>query len=679
MVEFNYNNEVVSSPTVIVSGRTSIQKGLIQFVNNANKVFPPVVAEVNNSQFKALVNVSPGEPNNFDVTVYGSGSIDYQGFAYKLGNTAEKGWLTLHYNELPENKPIHLCVVIGRDSDGRYDMPSYKLNRGEVANLDTAIQRLKVAGRMMQAFTQDEFHRLGLSNRSFQFIEESTNRQTVFGYNQDSATSHTEVKVHVLRSPKTVEELRNPDYAQQYQGAKDNGFLFSHAIDLINNSDLIKPYREKNTAIQCAVMYLDSTWNGKFISTHAALGGGTGEVKMAIFGSHGLHSYPLTFAQIVPSFLDDHKLSKKEVANDADQCGTSWECLNICLGAFMHEIGHLLGSPHQTDGVMLRDYIWWNRQFMTREVYCERDKSQGKIIGQNGEFDRNCHWNIRDLLRYFYHDSFTIPIDKNDPSFGKVRSTSMDVYDVGPTPSMYILLPGMVSVKSQSGIYMIELVGDDLARYHIAYYPRNYGGVGLQYDLCLNFEELNYHFHQSWDRATDHFSVRFLSLAGDLYIDDFRKSCYPSQDSVIRSDFGLGRGLINGYKGELLGSSAGEMSFIAVDFGAVTRVTIHHGDALDGISFTSPSGIVTIGKTSGNATNFELHQGENIARINFRNGQWIDAAQIETDRGRKTDMCGNANGGHFSTLEPPSSQHRVVGLYGYVGRWLDGIGLIYTS
>lgn len=679
MIEFNYNNEFVSSPTVIVSGRTSVARnGIIKFVNNGDKVYPPLWFEVNNGQFKALLHVSPGEDNNFEVSVYGGGNIDWKGFVSNLGNVVDMASFTLNYNELPNNKPVHLCVILGRDSEGSYDMPSYKLQRGEVADLDTAIQRLKVAGRMMQAFTQDEFHRLGLSNRSFQFVEEMVSVQRVFGYDMNSNTLHAEVKVHVLRSPKTVKELRNPDYAQQNPNAKDSGFLFSHAIDLVNDSDLIKPYRERNTAIQCAVMYLDSTWDGKCITSHAALGGGTREVKMAVFGSHGLHSYPLNFIQVGPSLVDETILSKKEVANDCDQCSTSWECLNICLGAFMHEIGHLLGSPHQTDGVMLRDYVWLNRQFMTREAYCNRENSKDRVIGPGGEFARNCHWNIRDIIRYFYHDSFTIPIDQSDPSFGKLGETMMNKCDLGSTPSMYFLLPGSVSVKSISGIFMVELVGEDLARYHIAYYPKSYGGSGLQHELYLNFEELTYHFHRSWDKASDSFGVRVLSLSGDLWVENFKQCCFPSQDSVIRSDFGLGRGPMEGYKGQLLGSAQGDLSFVGVDLASVNRVRIYHGAALDGITFYSRNER-TIGNKTDGYTDFVLQPGERIAKLNLRSGQWIDAVQIETDRGRRSDMLGKANGGHLSTLEPPSPQHRVIGFYGYVGAWLDGIGSIYTS
>lgn len=675
MIDFNYSSEVVSSPTVIVSGRcNAAAKGVIQFINNGNKVFPPLVFEINNYQFKALVHVSPGEPNNFEVTAYDAGTIDWKGHAYNLGNLVDYGNLTLHYNELPENKPVHLCVVIGSDSKGKYDMPKYKLRRGEVANLDTAIQRLKVAGRLMQAFTQDEFHRIGLSNRSFPFVEETMDDQKIFGYNVRSQIPHKEIKVHVLRSHLTVKELRNPDYAQQYDKAKNNGFLFSHAIDLICGSDLISPYRERHTNIQCAVMYLDSTWNGKFITTHAALGGGSLEVSMAVFGSHGLHSYPLNFLQVGPAFVDDTKLSIDEVANDSNQCSTSWECLNICMGAFMHEIGHSLGSPHQTDGVMLRDYIWWNRQFMTREAVCIRDNSAGFVVRPNGEFENNCHWNIRDLIRYFYHGSFSIPID----NFGKLGDTTMVDRDIGGSPLMFVLEPGTISVKSSAGIFMVEVIEEELARYHIAYYPQAYGGQGLQNELLLSFDELYQNFKNSYESASEKFDVRIMSLAGDLYLEDFKKSCYPRKSSLVISDFG--RGKIVGYKGQLLGAQDRTGSPMAVDLDKVISFEIHAGGALDGFTFIFGNGeSLRFGNITGHTSSFDLEEGERLTKFHFRHGQWIDALQVETDRGRKSELCGNIYGGRLTTLEAPSPRHKIVGFYGSCGDWVDSVGIIYSS
>lgn len=718
MIEFNYNDEIVSSPTVIVSGRTTnYDRGVIQFINNNSKVFPVLHFEVNNSQFKALVHVSPNEANHFQVLFWAGASISASGQPVGMQSVADEGQLTLHYYPLPENKPVHLCVILGHDSKGVYDMPRYKENRGEYANLETAIQRLKVAGRMMQAFTQDEFHRLGLSNRSFQFVEEFSTSQQIFGLDGHAQEGHGEVKVHVIRLPRSVAQLRDPDLAQQNPHARDNGGLFSHAIDLVRDSDFYRPYGENGTPIQCAVMYLDSTWDGNLITTHAALGGGTNEVKMAIFGLHGLHSFPLTFPQVGPSFVDDTMLSIHEVANDANQCGTAWECLNICMGAFMHEIGHLFGSPHQVDGVMLRDYIWWNRLFMTREVRCLRDNSQGLVVGVDGNFPQQCHWNIMDIMRYFYHGSFSLPPDANDPSFPKLRATLMNPYEDAPIPSLYVSSPGNVVVKSSLGIFMVEFVGEDLARHHMKFYPKSYGGHGTPRQVALNFEDCLREFNRGWNRSADNFDLRVLSTTGDLWIPNFKDRCYPSADSVIKSDFNLGRGIVHGMKSELLGSAKGEMRFVGFDAASVYKVRIYHGGALDGMTFYTKTktgangapplqqqpaksgflgklmggsssgylqggyggtGEVTIGNQTPDYSDFSIPDGERIVKFSFRNGQWIDAVKIETDTGRSSPMFGNTLGGHLSVLELPTPQHSIVGLYGYTGGWLDGIGIIYA-
>lgn len=717
MVQFNYKDgEIVSSPTVIVSGSCNSEYGVVEFINNENKVFPPQHYEVNNGRFKAIVHVTPEGANCFAVNVWDKACLNAGGFLANGKVISEKGQLTLFFNPLPENKPLHMCVVVGLDSIGSYDMPKYKIQQGQVADLNSAIQRLKVAGRMMQAFTQDEFRSVGMSNRSFQLTEETVHQQGIFGYSGNCKVPHSEVKIHVLRSPKTVKQLRDPNYAQQNRDATDNGWLFGHALDLIKKEDFYQPYKEMGTAVQCAVMYLDSHWDSKMILTHAALGGGTGEIKLAIFGSHGLHSFPLSFPQISPSFTDDTKLSTSEVANDANQCSTSWECLNICMGAFMHEIGHSFGSPHQTDGVMLRDYIWWNRSFMTREGYCIRENRKGEMVDKSGVWKRTCHWNIRDLMRYLYHDSFSLPIDKDDATFLKIQQTTLrpnEIYKHKEKPLSFILSPGVVSVKSYAGIYMVELCGQDLARFHMPFFPRSYGGTGLQNEILLDYQELHHNFKQSWKDAGDEFDVRVLSVAGDLYINNFKKSSVLTQDDVIRSDFGLQRGAILGYKGELLGSAKGGMQYIGFDISKISKIRIYHGGALDGVTFFFKSGNtdpappvpkrdyvmsilrrplppknslkddswsheVTLGNKKPHFTDFDISPGELVTRLIFRSGQWIDAMCVETNTERSSGLLGNANGGHQSVLEAPTSR-RMVGMYGYCGRWMDGLGIIYAD
>ncbi|EGW31506.1 uncharacterized protein SPAPADRAFT_140608 [Spathaspora passalidarum NRRL Y-27907] len=716
-ITFNYrNDEIVSSPTVIVSGRTStgIDQGLISFTNNNNKVFPPLYFEVNNNgNFKAVIHVAPGEPNVFKVEVYDNGYIAGHGFPEYRGTprVLDSRSLTLVFNPLPDNKVVHLCLIKGRDSNGSFDMPGYKLNAGERPSVELAIKKLKVGARLMQAFTQEEMRINGFSNRCFQFAEEITNDQSIFGYNVKSPTPHAEVKIHVLTSPLSVAELRDPNKAQQNPNASDSGFTFSHAIDLVKQCPDIK---EGGTSVQAACIYLDSTYDTKndLILTHAALGGGTDEVAMAVFGSHGLHSWANNFARVTPCFLDDTQLSKREVANDCDECGTSWECYNITLGAFMHEIGHSLGCPHQVDGVMLRDYVWLNRSFMTRELQCLRRNTKGAVIGTNGKWDKECHWNRLDLMRFLYHDSFGLPIDQFEKLYTTTKRNDDD-YNGLSAPSKYALSKDEIVVKSRGGIFLVEIITKDLARYSREFFPPFYGGRGLPTELKINYNEYLNELRRASKDSDDKYDVRILTTAGDLYISNFKEDL-TRHGEIIRSDFGLNRGQLEGIKGELLGQSKDhEMHYVGFNIDSVYKVRVYSGMALDGFRFYFKSGgsqlsaapkvpprnylkrfqeVLTLSDSSGgddqtalvgnekqNYSEYLVPSGEVIAKFHVRNGAWVDGIGFETNKGTLSPIYGNSNGGHLSIVETPSHDFKIVGIYSYMGGWIDGMGVIYAK
>jgi len=82
------------------------------------------------------------------------------------------------------------------------------------------------------------------------------------------------------------------------------------------------------------------------------------------------------------------------VANDCNESGSNWEAANIGIGAHLHEVGHLFGAPHQESGIMLRDYVTFNRTFTTREPYSTRTKSKGGLVLMKDE----CTWHRLDVL-----------------------------------------------------------------------------------------------------------------------------------------------------------------------------------------------------------------------------------------------------------------------------------------
>ncbi|KAI7604779.1 hypothetical protein KC343_g13978, partial [Hortaea werneckii] len=70
-------------------------------------------------------------------------------------------------------------------------------------------------------------------------------------------------------------------------------------------------------------------------------------------------------------------------------------------------------------------------------------------------------------------------------------------------------------------------------------------------------------------------------------------------------------------------------------------------------------------------------KGELVVGFYLRAGAWVDGVQILTNTGRKSEVFGNASGGSGHTLIPPRG-YSIAGVYGSVGPWLDGFGLIIT-
>ncbi|CCE62477.1 hypothetical protein TPHA_0C03240 [Tetrapisispora phaffii CBS 4417] len=674
---------IVTSPCIIIHGKCLSNNGS-KTIQVQHQSLPTLTYPVDENFFKITCHLQPGENTLTMVTDTN---------LFKI--------IKCIYTPMYQNLPVHLCLLIARDSPLLFDSPKSQIQKEGGNNLDLAIRKLRMAGRLMQAFTNEQMLRAGFGQRCFQFVEEYA-LDTIF---QSSQEMRNTIKIHILRSDKTTKEIRDYNIAQQNKDAKNSGGLFDIAMNCVRGSEFFNQPGLKKP-VQAAVMFMDTHWDGKMITGHAALGGGTSDIKLAIFGSHGMYSWPTCMEQLLPYMLDTTKSSTKEVANDCNECGSHWECCVVTMGAFMHEIGHLLGCPHEENGVMLRDYVRLNRSFLTRESFCLRTNSNG---AKPPIYPREeCTWHRLDLLRFLYHPSFTLPQDFYDPSFLRPSKINSD----GLTqPALFPLGNGSCMIKSEGGIYCIEIICGDLTRAYIEYLPKSLGGTGTQKEVILSLQDLRSRIPPNHlEKHANDFKIGILCTNGpNKTFDNFPNLLNISTISMAKYNY---PGNVKGIKSPLLGNSnrGSEFDIIPINIKNITMVRVYYGSALDGLRFyqrtddpnkppsipprTYVSGLkdsmknfsindkntynVLIGNETTNFSDINLENGEIIKEFNVRCGAWIDGIQIVTSRGRSSPMFGNANGGSLGQLKAPHGQ-QILGIYGRKSNWMDAIGIVYGN
>lgn len=283
--------------------------------------FPQTSWPCVNSYFKAMVHLSPG-PNTI--------SFIFQ------PNVNTKQELHFHVNYVPllENPALSLVIFMGSDSPGTFDVPPEK--RGQ-DTLSKAVEKLRTAGYMWQAFCSEQMYRHGMGRRTFR-LEEEILPDTIS--NQDKGILRSTAKIHIIRSKHTVKEIRDIRRAQQSEQEDENfESLFDFFFDDLHENSIFA-----NKPCIVAGLILDSHWDVKKQVTlgHTALGGGAGDTRLGVFGSHLLHAWPTCIEEIVPCFMNHTKTDTTYVANDANESGEWWRAANIGLGAMVTLVFFLL-------------------------------------------------------------------------------------------------------------------------------------------------------------------------------------------------------------------------------------------------------------------------------------------------------------------------------------------------
>lgn len=585
--------------------------------------FPATQWPVSDSYFKALVHLQPG-PNRLRLDFI---SQKLQG---PNGSSAHSTWININYLPLEAQPPLDLVILLGKDSKGTYDaVPERKQREGN--GLDMAIKKYRMAAYLWQAFTGEQMNRNSFGRRCFR-LEEQWQPGSLSWHDNATHQMRNEAKIHIVRTNKTVAELRDLELAQQHEPAKRKGELFTIAQEAVKA--YFQPLPDQTRYV--SVLFLDTHWDPsvKVVRGHAALGGGDGSLRMAIFGSHALQSYPSCFEEVVPAFTDCTRTDTNFVANDCNESGSNWEAANIGIGAHLHEVGHLFGCPHQESGLMLRDYVRLNRTFICREPFSTRTKSPGQRLCLQAD---ECTWHRLDCLRFRFHPCFRLPSDTLLSSDESIQVWAVE--------------NGNILVTAATGIAWIELYPEGMTEcgHHIEYLDAN-GSTPLPRQIILSESDLR-------NRLPSHLQKKSLKLDifsagnGKYSVQDFEQ--LVSKSNRLK----LGNGHF-GFRGSKLGYSQMEgsrpeeviLSSVLDQRKVLKQVRVFHGMALDGIEFIyEDSSTQLFGKRGGKKTGadflLDLRRGETVMGFYVRAGLWIDGLQILTSQGRRSEFYGNPEGG----------------------------------
>lgn len=326
--------------------------------------------------------------------------------AFKLHHVGEiTGSLEITVNYLPllQLPPLHLAILVAKDSPLLIDCPPAKYGSITSAHssIEAAISKLRMSAYMWQALTAEDFRQKGLGRRSFRLEDEWTLNTTMQKTHQfvpgEASQMGSMAKVHIIRSQKTVAELRDANVAQQNERGRDRDALHRYFEEAL--IDHGAPFESRSRPV-VAGLILDSHYSTQksMITAHAALGCHKVDgLSLGIFGSHLSYSWP-RFIEEIPSCLTDMTPPGETVGNDNGECETMRGACFVGQGAFLHEVGHAFGAAHTT-GIMARGYSrTWGMNFIQHK--------------ENGTMKNDAKWDFQDTLKFKLLPHFALPGDE---------------------------------------------------------------------------------------------------------------------------------------------------------------------------------------------------------------------------------------------------------------------------
>lgn len=393
-------------------------------------------------QWKALVLLAPGN-NTITVSLH------------HAGGTQSTCSVLLVYQPLLQIPPLHLAIMVAKDSPLVIDCPPAKYGAISSAHnsLDAVIAKFRMTAYMWQALTAEDVREKELGRRTFRFEEEWTADTTSFQTFRTNAEGAVVMKslpkVHIVRTEKTVAELRDAQIAQQNPGARrphELHEIFTRALKAHGG-----PF-ESTCRPVVAGLILDSCYSldQNLILGHAALGcHQRSGLSLGMFGSHLTYSWPRSMEE-VSSCLLDATPPGDSVGNDNGECDTMARACFIGQGAFLHEVGHAFGADH-TEGIMKRGYSkGWGSEFLDHQSLAKWSKNHTQ--------NDLAKWALQDVLRFKTMPHFQIPGDEvlTKEFINAEIQVKVDIDDDDETQWLCITsAAGLQHVKIQNGSHII--------------------------------------------------------------------------------------------------------------------------------------------------------------------------------------------------------------------------------
>ncbi|RYP36844.1 hypothetical protein DL767_003234 [Monosporascus sp. MG133] len=302
--------------------------------------------------------------------------------------------------------------MVAKDSPLLIDCPPQK--RGAIttahSTLDSAVLKLRMTAYMWQALTAEDLREKGLGRRSFRLDEEwgvdtTTMNSSYVQSDRMNARMGSVAKVHIVRSEKTVAQLRDVGVAQQNHSGNKRYELqryFEHAL-----AEHGHPFVSASLPV-VAGLILDSHYSMTegLILAHAALGHHNPDgLSVGIYGSHTTYAWP-RFLEEVPACLLDMTRTGDTVGNDKGLCTTMQGACSLGQLAMLQEVGYAFGArPLLSDGIMTGGAL----------------RSWGQIFVSQNETKQRAQWDLHDALLFLRKDHFRLP---GDQALTSLKTTS---------------------------------------------------------------------------------------------------------------------------------------------------------------------------------------------------------------------------------------------------------------